>query len=503
VIQAALCEVVQLRVAGGKSVDHLEVILMPLSDELYFAPAYKLLSMLTAREISSTELTRIFYDRIHKVNPRLNAVVTLCEERGLREAAESDRRLSAKRGIRPLEGLPITIKECICTAGVRSTDGMKILEHNVPERDAPAVARYRQAGAVMIGKTNIPEMAMDYDCENPVFGATSNPWNPGRVPGGSSGGEAAALAAGLCGLGLGSDYGGSIRVPAHFSGVVGLKPTWGTIPGSGHLFGPFDPFTPGPPPIVSMATIGPMARYVDDLTLAYNILRGPEPTSPYTVPSNEARPETLDLKKVRCALFTDGGGVPVSGEIRAAIEQAGKALQKAGVEVEEAMPPIQRAAELWWLYATADGGQPLNEAMADKVNLSRPRLRQFLWPQPSKSAAEFFGIAIQRDMFRIELANFMERYPIIICAPFCVTAFEHGALEVDIDGSKCPLFEANWPALWVNCAALPAAVVSAGRGTDGLPIGVQVVGRAFGEETVLAIAKALEGELGGFQRPPL
>jgi amidase len=477
---------------------------MPLPQDLYFAPARKLLSMLTAREISSTELTRGFYDRIRRVNPGLNAVVTLCEERALKEAAESDRRLSAKSEIRPLEGLPITIKECISTEGVRSTDGMKILEHNVPARDAPTVARYRQAGAVIIGKTNIPEMAMDYDCENPVFGATNNPWNPGRVPGGSSGGEAAALAAGFCALGLGSDYGGSIRVPAHFSGVVGLKPSWGTIPGSGHLFGPFDAFAPGPPPIVGMATIGPMARYVDDLTLAYNILRGPDPTSPYTVPSNEARPETLDLKKVRCALFTDGGGVPLSSEIRAAVEHAGKALQKAGVEVEEAMPPIQRAAELWLMYAMADGGQPLNQAMADKVDLSRPRLRQFLFqPQPSKSAAEFFWIAIQRDMFRIELAKFMERYPIIIGAPFCVTAFEHGAMEVDIDGSKFPLFAANWPALWVNCSGLPAAVVSAGRDKDGLPIGVQVVGRAFGEETVLAIARALEQELGGFQRPPL
>ena len=476
---------------------------MPLPEDLYFAPARKLLSMLTAREISSTELTRVFYDRISRVNPRLNAVVTLCEERALKEAAESDRRLSAKNEIRPLEGLPITIKECIATEGVRSTDGMKILEHNVPERDAPTVARYRQAGAVIIGKTNIPEMAMDYDCENPVFGATNNPWNPGRVPGGSSGGEAAALAAGFCALGLGSDYGGSIRVPAHFSGVVGLKPTWGTIPGSGHLFGPFDPFAPGPPPS-SMATIGPMARYVEDLTLAYNILRGPDSTSPYTVPSNEARPETLDIKKVRCALFTDGGGAPVTKEIRAAVEHAGKALQKAGVEVDEAIPPVQRGAELWLMYAMADGGLPLNQAMGDKVNLSRPRLRQFLFqPQPSKSAAEFFWIAIQRDMFRIELAKFMERYPIIICAPFCVTAFEHGAMEVDVDGNKFPLFAANWPALWVNCAGLPGAVVSAGHDNDGLPIGVQVVGRAFGEEAVLAVAGALEQELGGFQRPPL
>jgi Asp-tRNA(Asn)/Glu-tRNA(Gln) amidotransferase A subunit family amidase len=477
---------------------------MALSEELYFAPARTLLSMLASREVSSTELTQAFYERIRKVNPRLNAVVTLCEERALKEAKESERRLSTNDGVRPLEGLPITIKECISTEGVRSTDGMKILENNVPDRDAPTVARYRQAGGVIIGKTNIPEMAMDYDCENPVFGATSNPWNVNRVPGGSSGGEAAALAAGFCALGLGSDYAGSIRVPSHFSGVVGLKPTWGTIPGVGHLFGPFDPFVPGPPPLVSMATIGPMARYVDDLTLAYNILRGPDAASPYTVPSNEAKPESLNPKKIRCALFTDGGGAPVSNEIRDAVKRAGKALQTAGIEVEEATPPIQRAAELWWLFATADGGQSLNEAMADRAHLSRPRLRQSLFqPQPVKSAAELFAISIQRDMFRIELAQFMERYPVILGAPFCVTAFKHGAMEVEIDGSKCPLFEANWPALWVNCAALPAAVVPVGLDKDGLPIGVQVVGRAFGEETVLAIAKALEQELGGFGRPPL
>lgn len=477
---------------------------MALAGDLCFAPAHKLVAMLRGREVSSTELTRLFYERIRRVNPRLNAVVTLCEERALKEAAEAEQRLSAKSIQRPLEGLPITIKESISTEGIRSTDGMIILEHNVPDRDAPTVARYRAAGAVIIGKTNIPEMAMDYDCENPVFGATNNPWNLARVPGGSSGGEAAALAAGLTSLGLGSDYGGSIRVPSHFSGVVGLKPTWGTIPGAGHLFGPFDPFIPGPPPVAGMATIGPMARYIDDLTLAYNILRGPDPSSPHTVPSNEAKPETLDIKKLRCAMFVDGGGVPVSSEIRAALEKAAMVLQKVGIEVEAATPPIERAAELWWLYATADGGQPLNQAMGDKINLSRPRLRQFLFqPQPSKSAAEFFGIAIQRDIFRAELAKFMEGYPIIICAPFCVTAFEHGALEVEIDGSKCPLFEANWPALWVNCAGLPAAVVPAGADREGLPIGVQIVGRAFAEESVLAIARTLEEQLGGFQRPAL
>jgi Asp-tRNA(Asn)/Glu-tRNA(Gln) amidotransferase A subunit family amidase len=156
----------------------------------------------------------------------------------------------------------------------------------------------------------------------------------------------------------------------------------------------------------------PMARYVDDLTIAYNILRGPNPSSPRTVPSDEAQPETVDTKKVRRALFTNGGGVSGSSEIRAVVECASKTLQKAGVEVEQGSAPIQRAAELWWSYSTADGGQPLIEAMGDKVNLSRPLLRQILFQlQPGKSAAKLFGIATQRHVFRIELAKFRERYP--------------------------------------------------------------------------------------------
>jgi Asp-tRNA(Asn)/Glu-tRNA(Gln) amidotransferase A subunit family amidase len=474
------------------------------SDELYFVSAGKLISMLRAGEVSSTELTRAAYERISAINPKLNAIVTLCEERALKEAAECDRRLRNSSEARPLEGLPVTIKDCISTAGVRSTNGMRILEHNVPDRDAPTVARYRSAGAVIIGKTNIPEMAMDYDCDNPVFGATNNPWHPGRVPGGSSGGEAAALAAGFCALGLGSDYGGSIRVPSHFSGIVGLKPSWGTIPASGHLSALSDPFTAAPPPVAHMSTIGPMARYVDDLTLAYNILRGPDPGSPYSVPTNAARPETVDIKKVRCALFSDGGGAPVRAEIRAAVERAAVALQKVGVTVDAVTPPIQQAARIWLSYAAADGGQLLSQAMGDRVNLSRERIRRVLFQtQPSKSAMEFFQIAMQRDIYRMELAKFMERYPIVICAPFCVTAFEHGALEVDIDGTSYSLFASNWPALWVNCAGLPGAVVPGGTDKEGLPIGIQVVGRAFDEESVLAIAKILECELGGYQRPPL
>jgi Asp-tRNA(Asn)/Glu-tRNA(Gln) amidotransferase A subunit family amidase len=175
-----------------------------------------------------------------------------------------------------------------------------------------------------------------------------------------------------------------------------------------------------------------------------------------------------------------------------------------GVLVESKTPPVERGADLWQRYAMADGNTLMHEALGDKLKLSRERLTKALFtPAPSKSAAEFFLIAIERDIYRIELAKFMEHHPIVICAPFCVPAFPHGAYDVDIDGSSHSLYSANWPAVWVNCAGLPGAVVPAGLDRQGLPIGVQIVGRAFDEENVLAVAKVLEGELGGFQRPPL
>jgi amidase len=476
---------------------------MGIADELCFAPAGRLVSLLRAREVSSEELVSAFLERIETHNHRLNAVVTLVEERALEEAEESDRRLAAGDRARPLEGLPITIKDCIATAGIRSTDGMKLLEHNIPDRDAPTVERLRAAGAVIIGKTNIPEMALDYDCDNPVFGSTSNPWNIERVPGGSSGGEAAALAAGFSALGLGSDVGGSIRVPSHFCGVVGLKPGWGTVPPNGHMLGPASPFAPMPPPFQEMSVIGPLARFVDDLTIAYNLIRGPHPSSPITAPSEEAHPERVDLKRLRCAFFAGGGAMPVAAEIRGAIEGAARKLDGIGVAVEEKTPPVADAAGVWMEYLAADGNKLITEALGDNIALSRERLRLLLTSANERPASEFFKLSIARDSYRAELALFMERFPVIVCPVFCLTAFRHGCMQVEIEGRSWPIYAAGWPSTWVNLANLPAAVVSAGRDREGLPIGVQIVGRPFEEETVLAVARALESELGGYQRPPL
>jgi amidase len=252
-----------------------------------------------------------------------------------------------------------------------------------------------------------------------------------------------------------------------------------------------------------MATIGPMARYVDDLTLAYNVVKGAHPSSPYTVPTPDAHPEKIDLKKVRCAIFTDACNVPVSADIRAAIERAGRELQKMGIVVEAVKPPIDEGERLWWAYQGADGGQVAVAALGEMLKLSRERLRTFMVATESKSAAEFFMIAMERDAWRVQLAEFMERYPIILGPTFCVTAFKHGATELEIDGKKYPHFAAGWPVAWGNCAGLPGVVVPCGKDRDGLPIGLQINGRAFGEETVLAVAKAAETALGGYQKPPL
>ncbi len=472
---------------------------MAFSNELFFAPASRLATMLRKRDVSSMEMVSAFIERIESVNHGLNAVVTIVEDRAAREAENSDRRLSGKGEVRPLEGLPITIKDSIITEGIRSTWGMKAFEHFVAPEDAPTVARLRAAGAIVIGKTNTPEMTMDYDCDNPVFGQTNNPWSKDRVPGGSSGGEAAALAAGMSPLGMGSDYRGSIRVPAHFCGVVGLKPSWGTIPLSGHM----PPSPAAPPPIAHMATLGPMARYVDDLTLAHNLVKGPHPSSPYTVPSNDVHPENVDLKKIRCAIYTAGCDVPVAPDIRAAIERAGKELQKLGIVVEAVKPPIEEGERLWWQYAGADGNQLVNEALGEHLKLSRERLRNQMTVGEGKSAADFFRLSIARDIWRVQLAEFMERYPIILGPTFCVTAFKHGATEIEVEGNKFAHFLAGWPVAWGNCAGLPGAVVPIGLDRAGLPIGLQINGRAFGEETVLAVAKAVEQAAGGFKRPPL
>jgi amidase len=471
-------------------------------DELTFVPAHRLLTLLGAREISAAELTNAYLDKVRRINPRLNAVVTVAAERALLEAHLSDMRRAHGQTAGPLEGLPITIKDSIATAGIRSTSGTRRFEHYTPSEDAIVVARLRAAGAIVIGKTNIPELAADVDCDNPIFGPTSNPWDLGRVPGGSSGGEGAAQSAGLSAVGLGTDTGGSIRIPAHFCGVCGLKPGAATVPRKGaHI--------PPPLPLDFLSIPGPIARAVDDLTLVYNVIRGPSPAAPEVAPAPRAEPTRAALRKVRCGLFTHlGDPAMVQDEVRAGAERAARAIERLGVSVEPATPPIQDAVSIFHRVYNADGRQLICEALGGDVQLCRPPLRRYLETNRANgiSAAEFFKAMLAREEMRAGIASFMERYPILLTVAFSTTAFPHGAQQLNINGVTYDRAAAAYPAmgwttLWASIAGLPAAVVPAGFDNDGLPVGVQIVGRAFDEETVLAVAGAIERELGGYQRP--
>jgi amidase len=471
--------------------------------QLCFRTAVQLLDLLERREISSVELVRLYLERCRTLNPKINAVVTLVEERALAEAAESDRRRSRRDPVRALEGLPFTVKDTLATQRVRSTAGTRKLANYVPERDATTVAHLRAAGAILIGKSNVPELGGDIDCDNPVFGPASNPWNVAHVPGGSSGGEGAAVAAGLNAFGLGSDTGGSVRIPAHFCGVAGLKPGWGTVSRTGHL----PPESASSPPLHNVATVGPLARCVDDLTLVYNVIKGPSWDSPNTVPSRDVNPEKVQLKGLRCGLFTGlAGEPPASPEIKNAVIRAAHLLERRGLMVEEVIPPIAEFAAANRGYYGADGRRLNLEWYGADIQYCRPRLLKFMVASlPNETtAADFFKASMRRDELRSNLARFMERYPIILTLPCCITAFRHDDPdEVEIEGTKFHRLAAIWPTTWPSFAGIPAAVVPAGLDRKGLPLSVQVVGRAFDEESVLAVARCLEQELGGFRPPPL
>jgi amidase len=476
---------------------------MGIDNELCFMTASRLLDLLGRREVSSTELVRMFIERCRALNPRLNAVVTLAEERALAEAAESDRRRARGEPLRALEGLPFTVKDTLATAGVRSTAGTRKLADYIPERDAATVAHLRAAGAILIGKSNVPELGGDIDCDNPVFGPASNPWDLSRTPGGSSGGEGAAVAAGLNAFGLGSDTGGSVRIPSHFCGVAGLKPGWATVSRSGHL----PPESATSPPLHNVATVGPLARSVDDLTLVYNVIKGPTWDSPNTVPSADAHPEQVRLRELRCAFFSDlKGEPPPEPDIKEAAVRAARILSKLGIPVDEITPPIGEASKANRGYYGADGRRLNLEWYGADLEYCRPRLLKFMIASlPAETtAADFFKASMRRDELRCELARWMERYPIILTVPCCITAFRHDAGDdIEVGGARWNRLAAIWPTTWPSFYGLPAAVVPAGLDRNGLPLGVQVIGRAFEEETVLAVVGALEQELGGFRPPPL
>ena len=458
-------------------------------NELCFRSACEIARAVREKEVSALEVVETHLERIEATHSALNAVVTLVADRATDEARAADARQAAGDPIGALHGVPVTIKDSIETAGILTTGGTTGLSNHVPERDAPVVARLRAAGAIVLGKTNTPELTLGGESDNLIFGCTSNPYRLDRTPGGSSGGAAAIIAAGGAALDLGSDVGGSIREPAHYCGIAGVKPTSGRVPGTGHIpasYGALDTF----------AQIGPMARRVEDIELALGIVSGIDWADPSVVPMPLGASDSVSLERLRVATYTDNGLMAPSEEVAGAVNESAAALAAASVEVVGAVPEaIPDAIELLPRIRAAEGGAPVRYAL-DLAGTKNPSSRlsyalDFPVPPPGNVLAD---LMIELGLVRTRMLAFLRDFDAIVCpaSPWC--APEHG-------------FEPERYVAWshamaYNLTGWPGVVVRAGMSEDGLPIGVQVVARPWREDVAFALARCIESALGGYRPPP-
>jgi Asp-tRNA(Asn)/Glu-tRNA(Gln) amidotransferase A subunit family amidase len=474
--------------------------------------------LIRRRDVSAVEVTDAHLARIDQVNSRLNAYV--CVDAGAARAAarEADAAIARGAAVGPLHGVPISIKSSVAVAGMPWETGSPFRRGVRADVDATLVRRVRAAGAIVLGVTNVAEQLMAWETDNAHYGRTNNPWDLSRTPGGSSGGESAAIAAGLSAGGVGSDGGGSIRVPAAFTGICGLKPTPGRIPATGH-------FPPCGGPFALTGVVGPMARTIDDVYALVSVMAGDDPGDPngHPVPLGSIddvdartfspivrddpaapRPERRPL---RIGWFEDDGRTPVTSDTRLAVRRAARALTDAGFDLVPFRPEnLERARQLWWdIFGRASRLllEPLVNGRESEVH---PNLPQFLgWTRemPQLGALSLLGVEMQRDAVRGALLEQMREYPVLLCPVSAVTAFRHGEREWEVEGQHVKYLDAWSYAAWFNLLQNPAVAVPAGMTSDGLPVGVQVVARHWEEHVALAVARVIERALGGYRPPPI
>jgi amidase len=458
--------------------------------ELFYASATKLAGMIRSGQVSSAEVVDAHLERIEAVNPKVNAVAQLLAGAARDDAQKADKAKANGEPLGPLHGVPVTVKDAIQIGGVISTGGTLGRKSYVATADSAVVTRLRGAGAIMLANTNVPELCLAGETASIAYGTTNNPYDLARTPGGSSGGEAALIAAGGSPLGLGSDVGGSIRQPAHYCGIAGIKPTTGRVPSTGHwvpLVGLLGP----------MFSIGPMARFVEDLTLALPILCGPDGRDPYAAPVPLGQPCEVDLSGLRVASFTHNGSHAADADTVAAIGAATEALKSAGVSVDDARPPgIERASGLFMAVLSADAGAGVRALLAEagttQTHAYMDDVLKIIGDTPL-SAANFAGLLAEMDRFKAEMLSFMQDYDALLCPTTVSPAVPHGTFI----GPQWPGVASTYQ---FNLTGWPAAVVRAGQSGD-LPIGVQIAARPWREDVALAIAQQVQDALGGWQAP--
>jgi amidase len=472
-------------------------------DDVVYISLTEMSERIRAKRLSPVELVDAHLARITQLNPKVNAFVTVDKKRAREQAKSAEAALSSSAksdSLGPLHGVPISIKSSIDVAGLPCECGSILRKGNVPSEDAPLVKRLRAAGAIILGNTNVPEFLMAYETDNLLYGRTNNPWDLSRTPGGSSGGEAAAIAAGCSAGGVGSDGGGSIRVPAHYSGICGLKPTPGRIPSTGHFPGSAGPFA-------QLGVVGPMARTIRDVERLFEVMAGPDPGDPASAPVPLRRWSAQEIRKLGVACFVDDDATPVTPETAAAVRAAAEALRAQGFHVTEWRPQnLDRVWQLWWNLFGRTGQMAFAATIESHEAELSPILRAFrakVAELPPLTAQELLNTLLARDVLRANLLAKMEEFPILICPACAVPAFRHGEREWTVQGRKVEYLKAMSYSQWFNLLGNPAAVVPVGRSPEGLPIGVQIVGRPWEDEAVLAVAAKIEDACGGFRRPPI
>jgi len=489
--------------------------------DLIKMPAYQLAQMLRERAVSALEVLDAHLAQIARHNSNLNAICTLDAERARQRALLADEALALGENWGILHGVPITIKDIFETAELRTTAGYKPLKDYIPKLDATAVARLRAAGAIILGKTNPAELASDWQGINDLFPRVNNPWNLNYTPGGSSSGSAAAIAAGLSPLDLGDDFGGSIRQPAHFCGVFGLKPTERRVPTTGHI-----PELPGRPKCIrQMLTIGPLARSVEDLRLCLQLIAGADPRQPDIPPVPLDTPSPKSLENLRIAWTDEFPAFPVASEIKKAIQSVAETLSTVRTHVEQWVPKFDFVAAWQIAWATSI----YNAVCAAPVGMDAAFIQKktaFMFREATQGEREFrklgsvpgmvfpiffnpnlkgyFEALTERDHLIAQMERELEQWDAWLCPVAMTPAFTHRATgqAIEVEGRKVPYMMAS--SAYTEPFALtghPVVVIPIGQTKKGLPIGMQIVGKRWREMELLEIAQEINKVVGDFQHP--
>lgn len=447
--------------------------------------------MIRSRAISCVELMEAHLARIRAVNPRLNAFVRVFEEEAIVAAREADR---MPVNSRPLHGIPLSIKDSFDIAGYPTYCGSALRTWHRAAKDAAGVRRLRAAGAIVVGKTNCPEFLMNYETDNRVTGVTNNPWDLTRTPGGSSGGESAALAAFCSAGGLGSDGGGSIREPAHFCGIAGLKPTPGRVSAAGHV-----PEISHPGGLLGVA--GPMARTAADVRALFEVLAGYDEEDPFSAPVPLRHPE---LGGIRVGVMEQWLNVPVDASARRAVKKAAAILSELGVPSEPFAPTgMDDATGLWWFFF-GELAAPLLRALTDGKEEAHWTATELIASVPRDrhlTGVEVVDSLGRRDALRTTLIAQMERCSVLLLPACGVSAFPHRTRKWDVEGGSMGLLDAMAPLTPFNLMGLPAMVIPVDFDPDGMPVGVQLVSKPYCEELILELAVRMEQVRGAFPSP--